>query len=88
MNFIDRLDKLEEIAWFIKFEKTGNLNDFATECGLTKDALFDQIEILRQLAARESVEIIYDRRRETYYFNPRGYFVDFKFIINETEKNM
>ena len=80
MNYIERSDNLAWIAQFIRQEKTGNPKEFAERCNLnSKDALFTQIEILRQFAARDGAEILYDKNRKTYYFCPSGKFIDFKF---------
>ena len=79
MFFLERLENLERIAQFIRQERTGDAKDFARRCGLSKDALFDQIDNLRQILAKDEVKIRYDRGRKTYYFEPRGKFV-VKFI--------
>jgi hypothetical protein len=79
MKFTEKLYSLEKIAQFIRQEKTGDPQNFATKCGLSKDVLFDQIDILRQLAARNDAKILYDRNKKTYYFEPYGRFTDFKF---------
>ena len=80
MNFIEKYDNLAWIAQFIRQGKTGNPKDFAKKCNLDfKETLSRQIDILRQLAAREDAKILYDRERETYYFCPNGKFIDFKF---------
>ena len=80
MNHIERQNCLERIAQFIRQEKTGNPKEFAKKCNLnSKDALFAQIEILRQLTAREDAKILYSREKETYYFCPSGKFIDFRF---------
>ena len=81
MDFTERHDNLARIAQFIRQEKTGSPKEFAKRCNLdSKETLSRQIDILRQLAARESAEILYDRERKTYYFSPPGKFSDFKFI--------
>ena len=82
MNFIERHDRLARIAQFIRQEKTGTLEEFAQKCGIEKDTLIDYINILRDFAARESAQILYDRYRKTYYFTPQGGFREFKFIEN------
>jgi len=80
MNHIERQDSLEYIANKIRQGNTGSLDEFAQTCQLTKDALFDRIEVLRQYTGRESVKILYDKDKKTYYFSQPGKFSDFKFI--------
>ena len=88
MNFLEKYENLARIARLIRQEATGNPKDFAKRCNLnSKDVLFDQIDILRQLAAKESAEILYDRYRETYYFSPPGKFSDFEFIKDIGNQN-
>ena len=68
---------------FIRQEKTGSLEEFASKCSVkNKDMLFDYIEALRQLMGRDNGKILYDRSRKTYYFSPRGKFTDFRFVAD------
>ena len=83
MDHTDRQYILERIAQFIRQEKTGSLTEFAQKCNLNRDTLFDYIDILRRFTGRESVKILYDRSRKTYYFSPSGKFTDFKFIRDD-----
>ena len=82
MNFIERHDRLARIAQFIKWEQTGTLEEFAQKCGMKKDAMVDYINILKDFAAREGAEILYNKHKKTYYFDPPGKFIDFKFKEN------
>jgi len=83
MNFVEKYYLLERIAQFIRQEKTGSLEEFASKCGIkNKDMLFDYIEILRQFAGRDNAKILYDRSRKTYYFSPWGKFTDFGFVAD------
>jgi hypothetical protein len=80
MNFIERHNSLAKIAQFIRQEKTGGSKEFARKCNLNSiDTLFNQIDILRQFAAIEDAEILYDKNRKTYYFSPSGKFTNFRF---------
>ena len=80
MNFPEHHDCLIRIAQFIRQEKTGTPKELAERCGIDcEKTLLRQIEILRLFAARDFAEILYDRNRKTYYFNPPGKFTDFKF---------
>jgi hypothetical protein len=84
MDFVERHDRLAKMALLIRLENTGNPHEFAKKCNLNSvDALFDQIDILRQLTGRESAKILYDKYRRTYYFYPKGKFRDFKFIEDD-----
>jgi len=85
MIFLERLESLERVAQFIRQERTGDARDFARKCGISKDALFDQIDNLRQILVKEEVKIGYDRGRKTYYFEPRGQFVVKFTLDNHTE---
>ena len=91
-NYLDRHDLLLKIADYIRKEHTGNLEQFARELNLPKDKLYDDIsrdrlhdyiETLRLFLAREFVEILYDRKRNTYYFEPSGRLTGFKFIKSD-----
>ena len=82
MNFIDRYDNLARIAQYIRFEKTGNPKELAKKCEISLDTLHDQIDILRQIAARDFAQIKYCRVRETYYFKPSGRFANFEFLTD------
>ena len=81
MSNMEKHDRLERIAYFIQLEKTGSLREFAYKLEMKKRTLSNQIDILRQFAAREDAEICYDRSRKTYYFEPHGKFTDFKFKL-------
>ena len=80
MNVAEKIDKLASIAYFIQIERTGSLGEFAKKCEVEKRTLSNQIDLLRLFAARVGAEILYDRERKTYYFNPSGKFTDFKFM--------
>jgi len=83
MNFIERYNNLVRIAKFIKQGKTGNPEEFAQRCNLNStDALFTQIDILRHFTAKKDANILYNRNKETYYFDPIGKFSDFEFEEN------
>ena len=79
MNFIERYDTLTKIALHIRQENTGSLEELAQKCKIEKRTLSNLIDILRQLAARESAKIFYDRDKNSYYFSPCGKFTDFEF---------
>ena len=83
MNFIERYENLARIAQFIRQEKTGTPKEFAEKCNLDcEKTLLRQIDILRQFTAIEDAEILYDKNRKTYYFEPHGKFTDFKFKVS------
>jgi len=79
MNSAEKIDKLASVAYEIQKGQTGNLEEFAKKCELKKDRLFDYIDILRQFTGREGGKIRYSKDRRTYYFDPPGKFIDFKF---------
>jgi hypothetical protein len=68
------------MAYFIQIEKTGSRQEFANKYGMTKDALGDYINILKDFTVTKGAQILYDKGRKTYYFDPPGKFTDFKFV--------
>ena len=83
MNFQEQYDCLAKIARLIQQGKTGTPKELAERCGIDcEKTLLRQIEILRQIAARDFAKILYDRDRKTYYFDPPGKFMDFRFKEN------
>ena len=87
MGFIERNYLLVEIAEHIQRGNTGTLEEFAAKCDIKKDKLHDYIEILRQLVAKDSTKVLYDRDRKTYYFYPQGKFSTFKFTVDNEYLN-
>jgi len=79
MNFSEQYDCLARIAQLIQQGKTGTPKELAERCGID---CVRQIEILRLFAARDFAQILYDRNRKTYYFDPPGKFIDFRFNEN------
>ena len=79
MNSIEIYNSLAKIAYLIQIEETGSLEEFAQKCEIKKRTLYNRIEMLREFAAIEDAKILYDGKRKTYYFSPRGKFTDFKF---------
>ena len=80
MNFQEQYDCLARIARLIQQGKTGTPKELAERCGIgCEKTLLRQIEILRLFAARDFAQILYNRDKKTYYFDPPGKFTDFKF---------
>ena len=79
MNYMEIYNSLARIAYFIQLEEIGSLKEFAKKCEIKKRTLSNRIDVLRQFTAINGAEIHYDKDRKTYYFEPRGKFIDFKF---------
>jgi transcriptional antiterminator len=80
MNHIEKQHFLEWLAYLIQQEETGNLKEFAQKCEIEERTLSNQIDILRQYTGVEGAQILYDKKRKTYYFDPKGKFTSFKFF--------
>lgn len=76
MSFIKYLRRLEFVNYLIKKKATGNLDNFARKNGISKRAMSDFINQLRDMGA----DIRYDRTRKTYYYSTNGEIVCSKFM--------
>ena len=89
MDFLDRYDRLIRIAQYIRQKGTGTPQELAKKCEIDSEkTLLRQIDILRLFAIRKGADILYNRNRKTYYFEPPGKFTYFEFIKDTNNQDV
>ncbi len=76
MAILKHIKRLKYIDYLIKRKATGDLENFACKNGLSKRAMSDVLNEMKELG----FPIKYDRVRYTYYYNERGEMVKSLFI--------
>ncbi|MDR1181504.1 MAG: HTH domain-containing protein [Bacteroidales bacterium] len=68
-----RLDQL------IRLKNTGSANDMAKKLEVSESTVYRLIDVLRIFVRHDGGNILYDKEKKTYYYDPSGYFL-IKFI--------
>jgi hypothetical protein len=76
MAILKHIKRLKYIDYLIKRKATGDLEKFASKNGLSKRAMSDVLNEMKELG----FPIKYDRTRYTYYYDERGEMVKNLFI--------
>ena len=64
INLLESVERIENLDYLIRIEKTGGPNDLAENLNLSERQIFRLIELMRNLGA----EIVFCRYKQTYKY--------------------
>jgi predicted DNA-binding transcriptional regulator YafY len=70
MEMIDKIYNLIRLDQLIRLKNTGSVNDMAKKLEMSESTVYRLIDALRIFVRRDGGNILYDKEKKTYYYDP------------------